>query len=117
MKKIMIIEDDADLQSILREFLTQEGFEVISYADKNSVKGVIINRPDLVLLDERLADGLGHELCKQIKEHALTDGLPVILMSGLDSLEQLQVDCGADDFLLKPFDLNDLLMKISKYLH
>jgi DNA-binding response OmpR family regulator len=116
MKRIMIIDDDLELLSILREIFVHEGFEVVTYQDKNSIKGVIIGEPDIVLLDERLHDGFGHEFCAQIKANPLTRHIPVLLVSGHENLRELTELCGADGYLEKPFDLDAAVQLVCKYL-
>ena len=85
---------------------------MISYLDKNSIKGVIINRPDLVVLDNKLKDGFGHELCSEIKANDLTKHIPVILTSGYADLADLAQQCGADAYLAKPFDVDALIKQV-----
>ncbi|MGY3211885.1 response regulator [Mucilaginibacter sp. HD30] len=120
MKRIMIIDDDPDILAILQEILNEEGYRVITFPDKNSVKGIIINRPDLVLLDNRLKDGLGYELCREIKSNSMTSHIPVVLMSAHQDLAELARLSGADSYMSKPFDISALLsiiehlIKISK---
>ncbi|MDB5010617.1 MAG: histidine kinase [Mucilaginibacter sp.] len=115
MKRILIIEDEIETSNLLQEILRNEGYEVVTYADKNSIKGVIINRPDLVLLDNKLKDGFGHELCTEIKSNELTKYIPVILTSGYDDLEALAKQCGADAYIAKPFDLPLLIHTVKQY--
>jgi DNA-binding response OmpR family regulator len=115
-KKIMIIEDDLELLGILHDHFVSEGFDVTVYPDKNSVKRVIINRPHIILLDDRLKDGLGHELCTRIKGNDLTNGIPVILTSGHPHLRELKDQCGADDYMEKPFDLDLLAGMVRRHL-
>jgi DNA-binding response OmpR family regulator len=115
-KRIMIIEDDLELLSILHDLFVNEGFNVIVYPDKNSIKGVIINRPDMVLLDDRLGDGFGHELCAKMKANDLTNRIPVILTSGYSDLRTLKEQCGADDYINKPFDLDSLVAMVHRHL-
>ncbi len=114
--RIMIIEDDLELLSILHDFFAGEGFDVTVYPDKNSIKGVIINRPHIVLLDERLRDGFGHELCEEIKANELTQHTRVILTSGIARLTELAEESGADACIAKPFDLNVLLELVKAHL-
>ncbi len=115
MKKILVIEDDLHILNMLEEIFQSEGFEVVTYPDKNSVKGIIINRPDLVLLDNKLKDGFGHELCSEIKANELTKHIPVILISGYDDLETMAKQCGADACMAKPFDLAALVQLVKQY--
>lgn len=112
MKKIILIEDDQDLLNLLQEVLRNEGFEVIPFPDKNSVKRIIINRPDLVLMDNQLTDGLGSGLCREIKANELTKDIPVLLVSGDPDLPALARESGADAYLAKPFNIDDLVRMV-----
>jgi DNA-binding response OmpR family regulator len=107
--RIVIIEDDLAILELLEEVFQAAGYEVITYEDKNSIKGIIINRPDVVVLDNKLRDGFGYELCRDIKNNDLTRHIPVILTSGYHDLENLAKACGADGFMAKPFDLTALV--------
>lgn len=115
MKKIMIIDDEPDILAVLQEVINEEGYQVVTYPDRNSVKGVIINRPDLVLLDNRLKDGFGHELCSEIKANNLTAHIPVILMSAHPDLPELARASGADSYISKPFDIKALLSLVAHF--
>jgi DNA-binding response OmpR family regulator len=112
--RIVVIEDDEDLLGLISAILIDEGHEVISYTDKNSIKGIIINRPDLVLLDHKLPDGFGSDLCHQIKSNELTKHVAVILTSGIPELGKLAHECGADAYLEKPFDLNTMVKLVNE---
>lgn len=116
MKRILIIEDDLEISSVLHDVFIDEGYDVIIYPNKNSIKGIIINRPDLVLLDNKLNDGFGHELCTEMKGNEMTKHIPVILISAYNDLEKLANKCGADAFLAKPFDLESLLSLVRQLL-
>lgn len=116
MKKILIIEDDREVMQLLKDILEGEGHQVIGYADKNSIKGVIINQPDLVILDNQLRDGFGYELCMEIKANEFTRNIPVILVSGYDNLKKLAETCGAEYYLSKPFELGELLQTVNTSL-
>src|SRR4051812_28348127 len=111
--RIVVIDDDEDLLSLVDAILIDEGHEVMPYMDKNSIKGIIINRPDLVLLDHKLPDGLGSDFCREIKSNDLTKHVAVVLISGWPDLEQLAEACGADAYLKKPFDLNELVQVVN----
>jgi DNA-binding response OmpR family regulator len=116
-KRILIIEDDLKILNLLQELLRDEGYEVVAYADKNSIKGVIINKPDLVLLDNKLTNGFGHELCSEIKANSLTNHIPVILTSGYDDLEVIAKQCNADHYIAKPFDLDNIVKVVKQYVN
>jgi two-component system phosphate regulon response regulator PhoB len=112
--RIVVIEDDEDLLGLISAVLIDEGHEVVPYMDKNSIKGIIINRPDLVLLDHKLPDGLGSDLCYQIKSNELTKHVAVILTSGIPDLNKVAKECGADAYLEKPFDLNTMTQLVNE---
>src|ERR1700710_1297880 len=115
MLRIVIIEDDSAILAVLSEIFHNEGYEVISYTDKNSVKGIIINRPDLVLLDNKLKDGFGYELCQEIKSNDLTKHIPVILTSCYDDLERVAKEAGSDGSMAKPLDLTQLVDMANRF--
>lgn len=115
-KKIFIVEDDADLSEAIQLILREEGYETAASLDKNSIKGVILHMPDLVLVDNRLKDGFGSELCVSIKNHPLTNHIPVVLISGWANLADIARDCGADAYLNKPFEMTRLLETVDKHL-
>lgn len=115
-KRIMIIDDDLELLSILHDLFVNEGFEVIVYPDKNSIKGVIIGKPDIVLLDNKLRDGFGYELCAHIKANDMTKKVPVIMTSAYHDLSELASGCGADGYIEKPFNLDALVALVKQHL-
>ena len=115
-KKIFIVEDDADLSEAIQLILKEEGYDTAAYPDKNSIKGVILQMPDLVLVDNKLKDGYGSELCQAIKKHPLTSHVPVIMISGYGNLAAIAEGCGADAYLNKPFEMVDLLETVDKHL-
>lgn len=115
-KKIFVVEDDADLSEAIQLILRQEGYETVSSFKKNSIKGVILHMPDLVLVDNKLSDGFGSELCAAIKLHPLTSHIPVILISGYADLADIAAACGADAYLSKPFELSALTETVDLYL-
>jgi CheY-like chemotaxis protein len=115
-KKIFVVEDDSDLSEAIQIVLRGEGYCTVASPDKNSIKGVIIQMPDLVLVDNKLKDGFGSELCRAIKQHPLTNHIPVILISGYPDLADIAKACGADAWLSKPFELAALTNLVDHYL-
>ncbi len=106
--RILIIEDDHDILDIMRYIMEDEGYEVSGLTHVDSFKRILAIRPHIILLDERLPDIPGHELCKQIKAHPGLQGTVVILISAVQRLEEIALECGADNFITKPFDLETL---------
>jgi CheY-like chemotaxis protein len=116
MKRILVVDNDPDILNVMEEILEYEGFEVKSYTDTENIFGCIDNyHPDLVLMDYIL-DGInGGELCAQIKSNPKTSSLPVIIMSAYSKVLLSLGNYGCDEFIAKPFDLTDLVNRISLY--
>jgi CheY-like chemotaxis protein len=71
--------------------------------------------PDLILLDIWMAGIDGREICKHLKNQSLTKYIPIILISANSDTEEIAKQAGADDFICKPFDMDNFLQKVAKY--
>ena len=114
MPRILIFDDDQDLLEMVGTALTVKGYDVCLVHKAQEFFDTIKEfRPNLVLLDIFLGEADGRELCRKIKNSESYNKIPVLLYSaGFVSNASIE-SCGADDFLLKPFDLNQLHQKIS----
>ena len=115
-KRVLIVEDDVNLSALLRENLIFEGFEVDCVADGDQVLGKArAFMPDLVVLDVMLPNTNGFELCSALRHNGRT---PVLILSArsqkADKLRGLTL--GADDYMTKPFDLDELLARVNAIL-
>jgi DNA-binding response OmpR family regulator len=117
MKNIYIVEDNEDIGYILDYFLQEEGFNVSLFPTVSAFK-IIYNQklPDLFLLDVMLPDGDGLALCNEIKESDRSAHLPVLVMSAHAPAEKMSKDTCADGFIMKPFDLDNVLNQIAAHL-
>lgn len=114
-KKILVIDDDHDILEILALLLAEKGYRVKTLTRGETVfENIKAFQPDLVLLDIMLAGMDGRQICKDIKLNKLTHMLPVILISGTHDLKELLDLSGApNDFVAKPFDIDQLLERIA----
>ena len=113
MKKILIVDDDADILEIVSIILKNKGYEVYTHPNGLEVPEAVINyAPDLVLLDIRLPGKLGTQICKELKE--ISDHPPIILFSAHAKKEEA-MQCNADGFMVKPFDVGTLLKTVDHY--
>ena len=115
-RRILVVEDDQALTRILRDNLSHEGFDVECVADGSRAVGVAREFvPDLVLLDVGLPGRSGYELCEILGTGGNT---PIIMLTArgekADRLKGLQL--GADDYITKPFDLEELLARVKTVL-
>lgn len=113
--KIVIIEDNPDILDIVDFILKDEGYEVFSYTDGTIINDLGNINPDIILLDEILPTNRGSELCKQLKNNPQYKDIPVILVSTIPHLRALAESCGADSYLEKPFDIEDLTAIITQF--
>ncbi len=115
-ERILIIEDDERILQFLRRSLEYEGYQVDCAADgPQGLKKALEARPDLVILDWMLPGMDGLDVCRQIR---MEMEIPILMLTAKDAVSDrvLGLDAGADDYLVKPFDLNELLARLRALL-
>lgn len=109
---ILIIEDDVEISQFLQSSLHANGYQTICAATLNNAQQLLIaNKPALIILDLNLPDGDGRDFITQFRTRS---DIPILVLSARQ-LEQEKVDCfmaGADDYLAKPFGVNELLARV-----
>ena len=111
----MLLEDDKKTLEITEEILLEEGYHPIGCDHYESVGSILELSPELILLDVRLAGGYGHILCAQLKDNPATSSIPVILVSAAENLSTIASDCGADNYLCKPYGMDKLIEMVRYY--
>jgi len=115
--KILVVDDNAYLVDILSFSLEMENYEVLkAYDGEEAIKIISNNPPDLILADIMMPKMDGFELCKKTKEDPKTKDIPFLFLTAKGKLDdQLKgFSLGGDDYIVKPFNLDDLLKKIAK---
>ncbi|MGI8746254.1 MAG: response regulator [Bryobacteraceae bacterium] len=118
-KKIVLIEDDADLFNLLKYNLEKEGFV---FAGTQTGKGAIDlfrrERPDLILLDIMLPDSDGLDICRAIRAHSELANVPVIFLTACASETDriVGLELGANDYIVKPFFVRELIARVKNQL-
>jgi len=119
-ERILIVEDEATLQKALAEFLAEDGFEVLCASDgEQAVLLAKSKKPDLVLLDIILPKKDGYEVLTELKSEAGTKSIPVILLTNLESPEDIDraFEKGASTYLVKSnYKLEDIAKKVKETL-
>ena len=116
-KIVLVIDDDRDFQTILKVSLNRSGYQVRSLFD-GEISPTLDQRPspDIILLDIDLPYANGVEVGKQLKSHASTKDIPVIMVSANPYVDELCKEAGANDFVQKPFTLKTLIEKVQEKL-
>jgi putative two-component system response regulator len=117
--KILIVDDESAARAALEALLRREGFDVRDASDGPSALAECATfRPDLILLDILMPGINGFEVCRRIKATPETRLTPVVLITGLSATEDRieGINAGADDFLSKPIDINELLARTRSLL-
>jgi DNA-binding response OmpR family regulator len=115
MKKIALIEDDADLFALLKYNLEKEGFGMVgAQTGKGAIELCRRERPDLILLDIMLPDSDGLDICKGIRSHAELSQVPIIFLTARASETDriVGLELGANDYIVKPFFIRELIARI-----
>lgn len=115
-RKVMVAEDDQGISDVLKTILEMHGYEVAVALDEQTVKNINTELPDLLLLDLWMGRSDGRIICKTLKSQPATKHIPIILVSATRDLAKTAKEFGADDFLEKPFDMDNLVKKIRKFL-
>ena len=115
MRKIALVEDDADLYALVKYNLEKEGFTVIGAQTGRGVVDLCRReRPDLLLLDIMLPDSDGLDICKAIRQHPELAHIPVIFLTARASETDriVGLELGANDYIVKPFFVRELIARI-----
>src|SRR5579859_1431217 len=117
--QILIVEDDLDLSEMLNAYFKVQGYEVLTAAwGEEAVKISNDKVPDLVVLDIRLPDIDGYEVCRRLRTNRRTHDLPVIFLTEKrDRVDKLQgLELGVVDYITKPFDIQELRLRVRNSL-
>ncbi len=114
--RVLVIDDDTELLTLVNSWLSERGFEVLTAHDGyEGLRCLYQSQPDVVLLDIVLPDLDGWEVCRRLRQMCDT---PVIMLTGRSAVEERVrgLDMGADDYVIKPFDLLELDARIKAAL-
>ena len=117
-RTILVVDDDEIMRSALKRILEGENHKVLMAEDGLELSKVLeTTRLDMVLLDINLPWVDGFELCRLIKDHHSLKNVPLLLVSGRKAPEDIEkgFESGADEYVTKPFDIDEMLKTINKY--
>jgi CheY-like chemotaxis protein len=113
--KILIVDDEEEVRDSLREFLHEQGYATCEAGDgEEALAKTFTEKPHMILLDLRLPKLDGYQVCQTLKGNPITCGIPIIMITALNATSQKikGIEYGADDYVSKPFDLDELAARI-----
>jgi CheY-like chemotaxis protein len=119
-QKILIIEDDKDIRDTIVYILEEEKYEVVSSGDSKILKSINTLKPDIILMDNWLtewkSDANGQQLSKELKSNPATKHIPIIIISAVSNIKEIAEAGLADAYLKKPFDMDDLIKMVKRFI-
>jgi phosphate regulon transcriptional regulator PhoB len=118
-KRIAIVEDEAELASLIEYNLARAGYETrVLAGGRDTLRNLEQARPDLILLDVMLPEIDGFDLCRQIRQHANLAQIPVVFLTARsDEVDRvLGLEIGGDDYMTKPFSTRELVARVKAHL-
>jgi DNA-binding response OmpR family regulator len=118
MTKVLIIDDDPDVRTVMDVLMKRQGFEVETAFDREDALSKLEDfQPSVILLDVLLSGTDGRELCQEIRRSDQMKSVPIIMVSAHPSAAENISNYGADDFISKPINTNSLLEKMDRLVN
>ncbi|GAB4030642.1 MAG: hypothetical protein Fur0012_06900 [Elusimicrobiota bacterium] len=118
-KKIIVVDDDPNLGLLVSALFKNFNYEVVPlFTGAELADYVSRTKPDLILLDLKLPDANGFELCKKLRDNPYISDVPIIIISGVSEVDSRVdlIETGADDYISKPFDVRELRARVNRIL-
>ena len=117
MEKILFADDDVEIQEVVKSILTRAGYDTVIAKDgAEALRLAEETKPDLIVLDYVMPIMEGLEVCKALKANPKTSHIPIIMVTAYASEKENSLTAGAVDFITKPVDKADLLLRIKSIL-
>ena len=119
MKQILIVDDDPDILDALQFVLKDAGYTTEATQSGESAENLIHENvfPDLIILDVLLSGKDGREICSKLKHNEKTKKIPILMISAHPDIKRSVIESGADAFIAKPFDIEELLQTIKSLIN
>ncbi len=118
-KKILIVDDERDIVETLAFMLKQKGYECIAaYDGEEGLKLAKEEAPDLIILDVMMPKINGYKICRLLKFDTKYKEIPIIMVTARGQAQDIQIgeETGADEYITKPFEFNELFDTVQKYV-
>jgi DNA-binding response OmpR family regulator len=118
MNKILVVDDDVDILSLVQTILSMNNFDVEAISRWEDIYSKMEEfKPNLVLLDVMLGGADGRDICKNLHLDEKTQNIPVVLFSANPEMGKYIKECTAQDFVAKPFEISSLLKTVKAHLN
>ena len=115
---ILVIDDDPDISMMLKMMLEYKGYKVLTADRVDEIFQAISNKSfNLIIMDMLLSGINGTDICLQLKEKEATSSIPVMMISAHPNAKELCLQAGANDFMAKPFDMDDILNNVGRLVN
>jgi DNA-binding response OmpR family regulator len=113
--RILVLDDDPDIGTMIKMMLEYKGYSVtVSDRAEQAEEVLRNNNIDLIIMDMLLSGVNGTDICTELKQNNSTSHIPVMMISAHPNAKEICLQAGADEFISKPFDMQDILSKINK---
>ena len=117
-QRILVVDDDPDIGIMLKLMLEYKGYaSVVAHSEENAKRVLGDEDVQMIIMDMLLSGTNGTDLCRELRKDPKTEQLPILMISAHPNARELCLQAGADDFLLKPFDMKEIIGKIDQLLH
>lgn len=117
-KNILVVDDEKDIRSMIKIVLDFHGYSVVTAESEEQLMELLsADKPRLIILDMLLSGVDGCDICRRLKTDAQTASIPILMFSAHPNAEAMCGAAGADVFLAKPFEMNDLIQKVNTLMH
>jgi len=114
---ILVLDDDPDICVMIKMVLDYYGYDAMDAENEENARKIISsNHVDLLIMDMLLSGVDGTDICRQLKQDKETSSIPILMFSAHPTAKETCLAAGADDFISKPFEMNDMMDKISFFL-
>ena len=114
---ILVLDDDPDICIMIKMVLDYYGYDAMDAENEENARKIISsNHVDLLIMDMLLSGVDGTDICRQLKQDKKTSSIPILMFSAHPTAKETCLAAGADDFISKPFEMNDMMDKISFFL-
>ena len=115
--KILVLDDDPDISTMVKLMLEYKGYSVITAGRAEEMHKLLDNGGvDLIIMDMLLSGRNGIDVCAELKQAPETTAIPVLMISAHPNAQEICLEAGANDFVSKPFDMQEILSKINHLL-